>query len=126
MTKTYERHLPGYWVLLKGTWFIFFLREVTCLFVIVGAYLFLQFARSIAAGPEAYAEFTTSLRTPGMVTLVAATFVSVVWHTITWFVAAPKAMRPQIGDQLVPGSAIIGGHYLGWFAVSAILYWVLT
>jgi len=125
-SKRYEKQLPGWWVFTKGTWFIFFLREITCIFVALFALFYLNFARAIYAGPEAYTEFVDRLRAPGMIAIHCLSFVAVVWHTITWFVAAPKAMRPRIGNKLVPGNAIIAGHYAGWFVVSAILFWVLT
>ena len=125
MSKRYERQLPGWWVFKKKTWFVFFLREITCIFVALFALFYLQFARAIYAGPDAYAELVQGLRVPWVIAIHCLSFVAVVWHTITWFVAAPKAMRPRIGNRLVPPNAIIAGHYAGWFMVSAILFWVL-
>ena len=46
MSKRFERHLPGWWVFKKKTWFIFFLREITCIFVALFALFYLQFARA--------------------------------------------------------------------------------
>ena len=125
MSKRYERQLPGWWVFKKKTWFVFFLREITCIFVALFALFYLRFALAIYAGPDAYAEFVQGLRVPWVIAIHSLSFVAVVWHTITWFVAAPKAMRPRIGNTLVPPGAVIAGHYAGWLAVSAILFWVL-
>ena len=125
MSKRYERQIPGWWVVTKGTWFVFFLREITCIFVALFALFYLRFAKAIYAGPEEYAEFVEGLRAPWVIAIHCLSFVAVVWHTITWFVAAPKAMRPRVGDKLVPPQAIIAGHYAGWIVVSAFLLWVL-
>ncbi len=41
------------------------------------------------------------------------------FHTVTWFGVAPKAMPLQIGEKKVPSAAIIMAHYAGWIVVSA-------
>ncbi len=124
--RTWRKPLPGWWVFTKGTWFIFFLREVTCLFVGYFAVLFLLFARSVAAGPEAHEAFVAGLRRPLVVAFHCLVFVAVTWHTITWFVAAPKAMRPRIKGRPVPPMAILAGHYAAWLLVSLVLFAVLA
>ncbi len=121
VSKRYERRIPGWWVLTKWSWFEFFLREITCIFVAAFALFYLQYARAIYAGPERYAEYVAGLRAPWAIALHSLSFVAVVWHTITWFIAAPKAMRPRVGNKLVPPAAIIAGHYAAWFVISAIL-----
>ena len=125
MTKRYERPVPSYWVFTRVSWFIFFLREITCIFVGVFAITFLMLVRSVQNGPDAYGAFLECLRSPGVIAYHCVALVAVIWHTITWFTAAPKAMRPRMGDKLVPASAIIGGHYGLWFALSAFVMWVL-
>jgi len=125
VTKRYERQIPGWWVFTKKTWFVFFLREITCIFVALFAIFYLRFARAIYAGPEAYADYVEKMREPWAIALHCLFFVAVLWHTITWFVAAPKAMRPRIGNKLVPPRAVIAGHYAGWLVVSAGLMWIL-
>ena len=125
MTKRYERPVPSYWVFTRASWFIFFLREITCLFVGAFAITFLMLVRSVYEGKVAYEAFLACLRTPAVLVYHSVAFVAVAWHTITWFTAAPKAMRPRMGDKLVPASAIIGGHYVIWFVLSAFVMWVL-
>ncbi|MHC4954646.1 MAG: fumarate reductase subunit C [Planctomycetota bacterium] len=125
MSARFQRHIPWYWVFTRGTWFIFFLREITCLFVGWFAVLTFRFARAVAAGPEEYDALLGSLRSPGMIVFNCVSLVAALWHTVTWFQAAPKAMRPRVGDKLVAPSAILGGHYAAWLAVSAALAWVL-
>ena len=125
MSKRYERHIPGWWVFTKKSWFFFFLREITSVFVALFALFTLRFAQAIYAGEAQYNEVVDGLRVPWVLAIHCLSFVAVVWHTITWFVAAPKALRPRVGNKLVPPRAIIAGHYAGWFVVSAILFRVL-
>jgi fumarate reductase subunit C len=113
-------------VLTKGTWFVFFLREVTSLFVAYSAVFLVFFARSVAAGPEAHAAFVSWLARPAAVAFHCVVLVGVTWHTITWFVAAPKAMRLRRNGRPVPPAAIVLGHYAAWLLLSLALLWVLS
>jgi fumarate reductase subunit C len=121
-----RRPLPGWWVLTRWTWFVFFLREITCLFVGYFALVLLYFARSVAQGPDARDAFVAWLSRPGVMAFHCLVFVAVTWHTITWFVAAPKAMRPRIGGRTVPPAAVALGHYALWLVVSLALWALLS
>ncbi len=124
--RTWRKPLPGWWVFTKGTWFVFFLREVTCVFVAYFSILFLLFARSVAAGPGAEVAFVAWLRRPAVQAFHCLVFVAVVWHTITWFFAAPKAMRPRIRGRTIPPAAILAGHYAAWLVLSVVLFAILS
>lgn len=127
--KARPQHLPrplgGGWVFTKKSWFLFFLREITCIFVGLFALLTILLVRAVAQGPEAYADFLLWLAKPWAVAFHLISLAFLVFHTVTWFVAAPKAMRPRVGGRLVPARAIVAGHYAAWFAVSVVLLWLL-
>ena len=61
-----------------------------------------------------------------MVAFHCLVFVAVTWHTITWFVAAPKAMRPRIGGRVVPPAAVATLHYAAWLVVSLLTFAILA
>jgi fumarate reductase subunit C len=124
--RTLRRPLPGSWVLTKGTWFVFFLREITSLFVAYFAIVLVCFARSVAQGPAAHEAFVSWLARPGVMAFHAFVFVAVTWHTVTWFVAAPKAMRPRVKGQTVPPLAVALGHYGAWLVVSLLVLWIVA
>lgn len=125
-TRTLRRPVPSWWVFTKGTWFVFFLREVTSLFVAYFALVLLGFARSVAAGHAAHERFVAWLAKPGVIAFHSLVFVAVTWHTITWFVAAPKAMRPRVMGRPVPPLGIMVGHYAAWLLLSLLLFAVLS
>lgn len=124
--KRLHRKIPGWWVFTKGTWFVFFLREITSLFVAYFAILFVFYIRAVADGPGSYQAFVAWLRRPGTTAFHCLVFVAVCWHTVTWFLAAPKAVRPRVAGKAVPPSAVLAGHYALWLVVSAALWWVLS
>lgn len=123
--KTFRRPLPATWWLTKRTWFLFVLRELTSVFVAAFAVEVVLLVRSVAAGPEAYERFLDAMKPGWTVGLHVVGLAFVVYHTVTWFVAAPKAMRLKIGEEPVPPAAVILGHYAAWLVVSAGILWAL-
>ncbi len=124
--KRLVRPLPAGWVFTKRSWFLFFLREITCIFVGLFALLLIFQVRAVAAGPESYAKFVRWLEQPWVIAFHVIAFLFLLLHTVTWFVAAPKALRMRIGNYRVPPNAIVAGHYAAWMAVSAFLFWLLV
>ena len=49
----------------------------------------------------------------------------VVFHAVTWFNLAPKAMAVRMGGKRVPAILISGPQYIAWIVVSAVLAWLL-
>ena len=96
VSRRLVRPLTGWWVFTKRSWFVFFLREITCLGVAYFAVLYLAFVRDVAEGPAAYDAFVAWTRRPWVTVVHAVILVATLWHTITWFVAAPTAMGPRV------------------------------
>jgi fumarate reductase subunit C len=123
-TPVLRRPMSRAWFLKRPSWFLFLLREATAVFVGVFALEVLLMVRAVGQGPEAYAAFLDRLACPGTVAFHAVALLFVLYHTVTWFVAAPKAMRLKVGEEPVPPAAIVAGHYLAWAAVSAAVLWL--
>jgi fumarate reductase subunit C len=49
----------------------------------------------------------------------------VLFHAVTWFNLAPKAMVMRLGGKRVPGFMIAGSNYAGWAVVSIGIAWIL-
>ena len=124
--KRLIRPLPAGWVFTKRSWFLFFLREITCIFVGLFALLLICQVRAVSAGPQSYREFLEWLEQPWVIAFHVIGFLFLLLHTVTWFVAAPKALRMRIGNFRVPPLAIVAGHYAAWMVVSGFLFWLLV
>jgi len=81
--------------------------------------------RALKSGPEAYENFILWLKNPMVIVLNIVVFLFVIYHSITWFNLAPKAMVIRIGVNKVPGGIISGMNYAAWFAVSIAIGWIL-
>ena len=120
-----KRPMASPWFMAKKTWKIYMIRELTCVFVGLFALELLMLAGAVADGPDAYAEFLTCLETPWLIGLNVFALAMVTYHSITWFVAAPKALRLHIGDNPVDPKIIIYSHYALWLVLSIVVFLVL-
>jgi len=120
-----RRRVSTYWWLEKPSYVAFILREGSCMFVAWFVVYLLLLVRSVIDGPNSYAGFLEWSATPWVLTLNVVTFLFLVYHAITFFIAAPQAMVVHVGRERVPGRVILVGHYLGWAAASIFVYWLL-
>jgi fumarate reductase subunit C len=94
-------------------------------FVAFFAVISLWQLRALAQGPEAYGQFLARLKTPLFLALDTVAFVFVLFHAITWFNLAPKAMVVRVRGKRVPDWAIVGSNYAGWLGLSGAVAFVL-
>jgi fumarate reductase subunit C len=81
--------------------------------------------RALAQGPAEYAASQQWLRSPFILALNAVSFLFVLFHAITWFNLAPKAMAVRVRGKRLPNLAISGPNYVAWAVISAGVAWVL-
>jgi fumarate reductase subunit C len=123
--KWYRRRMPVLWWLKNRAYTKFFAREMTSVFVAFFAILYLCQLRAMAEGPEQYAQFIGWLQTPLLLVVNAIALVFVIFHTITWFNAAPAAVVVRVRGKRVPDEIIIGSQYVAWLLLSGIIAWFL-
>jgi fumarate reductase subunit C len=115
-----------YWWLEKPAYFLFILRESTCLFVAWFTVYLLLLIAAVVDGPAAYQQFMAWSATPWVVVLNIVSFVLMVYHAMTFFDAAPQALVVHVGGNRVPGTLILAGHYAAWVVASAAIIWLLV
>jgi fumarate reductase subunit C len=123
--RWHRKRVSVWWWLQKGSYTLFVLRELTSVFVALFALVWLWQVRAIRRGPEDYAEFLAWMKTPGLVALSAVSLLFVLYHAITWFNLAPKAMVMRVAGKRVPDWAVAGSNYLAWAVLSAAVAFVL-
>ena len=121
-----RRRVSTYWWLEKPTYFAFILRESTCLFVAWFVIYLLLLTNAVVEGPAAYEQFMAWSAAPWMIALNVVSFVFLVFHAITFFVAAPQALVVHLGRTRVPGHLVLIGHYAAWVGASAAVIWLLV
>jgi fumarate reductase subunit C len=125
LPKTYQVRMSTYWWLERWPYLKFILREGSSVFVAWAAVITLLAIRALQRGPAAYAEFEAWLRTPVLLTINGISFFFVLFHAVTWFNLAPKAMAIRLGKKRLPNVVVSAPNYVAWLIISAALAWVL-
>ena len=121
-----RQHVSTYWWLEKRSYFAFILREASCLFVAWAVVYLLLLVRAITEGVAIYQSFLAWAAQPWVLWLNIISFVFLVFHAITFFVAAPQALVLHVGGKRVPGSLVAASHYVAWAAASVLIFLVLV
>ena len=114
------------WWLERGSYFMFMMRELSCVFVAWFVVYLLLLVRAVTQGEGSYQQFLEWSAGPAIVLLNLVSLLFVVYHAVTFFNAAPQAMVVSAGGKRVPGSVIGVSHYAAWVVVSALVAWVLV
>jgi fumarate reductase subunit C len=120
-SKEYIRPMPSNWWLKRRSYFLFMVRELTCVFV--GGYaLFLVILASRLGDQKAFGELLVN---PWVIALQVISLPMVLYHTVTWLNLTPQVLVVWRGETRVNPVLIAGVHYLAWIVVSVVVLWVV-
>ena len=125
LPKSYHARVSTYWWLGRWPYLKFILREASSVFVAWFVVMTLLQIHALIRGPANYAEFQEWLRSPLLLTLNAVSFLFVMFHAVTWFNLAPKAMAIRVSGKRLTGLFIAAPNYAAWLAISAAVAWIL-
>ena len=121
-SKEYIRPMPATWLLTRKTYFLFMVRELTCVFV--GGYaLFLLMLAMRRDDPQAFAALLDSRL---LIALQIIALPMVLYHSITWFNLTPKVLVLWRGEERVSPVLIAGAHYVAWIIASLAILWIAS
>lgn len=123
--KLYRTRMPIFWWVRKRTHVLFIMREMTSVFVAFYAIELLFLLRTLTLGQEAYDAFLAWLQTPLALGLNTIALLMILFHSITWFNLAPKALVIRVGEVRIPPVVVAGLNYAGWIVFSAALSWFI-
>lgn len=148
---TYRQPVSRLWWAKKPTYFLFLMRELTCLAVGWFAVFLLMLVYAIGRGESSYQRFVDWAGSPVVIVVNVVALALLVLHTVTWFSLTPQAMvvRGPGGRQVVqtkmvnvagrimpsatvvrvggrvPAALVIASQYLGLAVVSAFIAWLV-
>lgn len=124
--KPYRREMS------KTSWFLthprfktYMLHEVSSFFVAIYTVILIVGLFRLGQGEAAWNGWLDGVSSPLGILFHLAAFAFAIIHTTAWFKAVPQAMRIQRGEEIVPGSLIVGAHY-GIFAVVTVVVLILA
>ncbi len=119
--REYIRPMPANWWMMKKTYVLFIVRELTCVFV--GGYaLFLLVLVARHDEPQA---FVAWLNSPLLIVLQIIALPMVLYHSITWFNLTPKVMVVWRGEERVSPLLIAGANYVAWVILSIAIFYIV-
>lgn len=124
-SKTYKKKMPILWWTKRTSHLLFITRELTSLAVAYFAIILLFLIRALSQGQEAYNEFIALLKSPTVMLLSMIALCGLIFHSVTWFNLAPKAMVIKVGKRRVPAVLIVLANYAGWLVISVVIGWFL-
>jgi fumarate reductase subunit C len=123
--RWYRQRVSTYWWLGSWPYVRFILRELSSLAVAYFVVLTLAQIYALSQSPQIYAELQEWLRQSVVLALNVVVLLFAVFHTVTWFAAAPKAMAVRMRGKRVPEWAVAAPNYAAWIGASAFVAWFL-
>ena len=148
---TYRQPVSRLWWAKRPTYFLFLMRELSCVFVAWSAVFLVVLVYAIGRGEASYQRFLDWASSPVViaVNVVALAFLGL--HTVTWFALTPQAMvvrgpgsRPAVATRMVrvagrivpaatvirvggrvPSALVVASQYLGLAVVSGFIAWLV-
>jgi fumarate reductase subunit C len=124
--RWYRPRVSVYWWLGEWHYLKFILRELSSIFVAWFVILTLVQLWALRNGPESYARFEHWLQNPLVIAVNIISLFFVVFHAITWFNLAPKAMAVRVRGKRLPDILLSAPNYAMWAVVSVAVGWILV
>jgi len=121
----YRRPVRFTWWWGRRAYTLFVVRELTSVFIGTYAVLLLLLVHRLGQGRAAYDAYLQFLTTPQMLTFHIVALAAALYHAVTWFALAPKALAVRTGGHRVPARVIVAANYATWIAASAVVAWIV-
>ncbi|MEK7337886.1 MAG: fumarate reductase subunit C [candidate division NC10 bacterium] len=122
----YYPKMPSTWWLRHPAYFRFMMREVSSVFIAVFLVVLLTQIRALSRGPEAYAAFQETLRSPGWIIFHVVALAFALYHSVTWFNLTAVVQVVRVGERQVPPRLVAAATFGLWTVLSlGILLWFL-
>ena len=123
-TKEYVHPMPATWWLKRKTYFLFMVRELTC--VAVGGYAMLLLVLvGCAHDKDSFQAFLTWMKESRVsMALHLIALPMVLYHSVTWLNLTPKAIVVWRGEEQLSPFLIVGLNYVAWAIVSILIAWI--
>jgi succinate dehydrogenase subunit C len=123
--RWYKPRISKLWWLRRRSYLVFVVRELTSVFVAWFVVFLLLLVRAVSQGEREYQRFLDLSANPWMLALNVITLFFVVFHTVTWFDAAPQAIVVRLRGRRVPARLILILHYAVWILLTGITAWIV-
>jgi len=120
----YRTPISPLWFLSRRVYTLFFLREMSSVFIGVFCISYLYLLYSLGQGEAAYTAALAWVSSPLMVAFHVVALGFILYHTYTFFQMNAQILQKFRGMK-TPPALILGSSYAGVVLVSAVVGWLL-
>ena len=124
--KWYRKRYPIFWWLEKLTYVKFITRELTSLAVCYAAVFLMLQVWVLSKGQATYERFLDFLTSTPVLIVHGVVLVFLLFHSVTWFNLAPKALVLRLGRWRIPDVIVLAGHYAAWLVATLLVVWLVA
>lgn len=124
--KPYERPLPTGWWLKEAFYTKYMIREGSSILITLYSLILAWGVFRLSQGEAAFDAWMAALQNPFSIIVHLIAFAWALYHTITWFSLAPKAIALWVKGKRLQDKVIIAGHYGAFLAVAVFCLIIIT
>ena len=124
--KPYTRELPTDWWMKQLFYTKYMLREGSSVLISIYSLILAWGVLRLSQGEVAFNGWLEALQNPFAILLHLIALVFAIYHTITWFSLAPKAVDLWIKGKRLDDKVIISSHYAAFIVVTVFCLLIIT
>lgn len=123
--KPYIQELPTDWWMKQLFYTKYMIREGSSVFITIYSLILAWGVLRLSQGEVAFNAWMTSLQSPVAIIVHLMALALALYHTITWFSLAPKAVDLWIKGKALDDKFIVSGHYAAFIAATVFCLFVI-
>jgi fumarate reductase subunit C len=124
--KPYTRELPTDWWMKELFYTKYMLREGSSIFITFYSLILAWGVLRLSQGEVAFNGWLDALQNPFAIILHIIALTFALYHTVTWFSLAPKAVDLWIKGKRLSDNIIVAGHYATFIVVTIFCLLIIT
>jgi fumarate reductase subunit C len=121
----YRPRVPILWWVRRRSYLLFVLRELSSVFVAWSVVYTLLLVHAVTAGERSYRGFLAWSARPEVLAVNVVALLFVLFHAVTWFALASRAVVVRLRGRRVPGLWIVAANYALWAVASVVTAWLV-
>ncbi|QFI38404.1 fumarate reductase subunit C [Moritella marina ATCC 15381] len=123
--KPYVQELPTDWWMKQLFYTKYMIREGSSVFITIYSLILAWGVLRLSQGEAAFNAWMTSLQSPVAIIVHLIALALALYHTITWFSLAPKAVDLWIKGKALDDKFIVSGHYAAFIFATVFCLFVI-
>ncbi|MBB1273413.1 MULTISPECIES: fumarate reductase [Psychromonas] len=116
--KPYQREMNNDWWLKNAFYSKYMIREGSSILITLYSLILAWGVFRLSQGEEAFNAWLSALQHPISIIFHLLVLLIALYHTITWFSLAPKAVDLYIKGKPLDAKFIVAGHYISFIIVT--------